>query len=203
MTEEKITKEEIIMDSADAEETKTDDTPIKENEKNKNRDRGEKQLIDENRQLTAKITELTGSLENSESELNETRDKYLRVLAEYDNFRKRSTKERDGIFADAYSDAFKEILPIFDNLERAVQYTEPEQLTDGLALIFKSVKDTLTKLGVEEFGTVGDQFDPLVHNAVMHCEDDNAGTNEIVEVFQKGYRKGDRIIRHAIVKVVN
>ena len=158
-----------------------------------------KQLKDDNRKLAAKAAEL----DKVSAELADTKDKYLRVCAEYDNFRKRSQKERDGIFTDAYADALKEILPIFDNLERAAQYTEPDKLVDGLALIFKSAKETLTKLGVEEFGQTGDKFDPNLHNAVMHLEDETLGDEEIVEVFQKGYRKGERIIRHAMVKVAN
>ena len=137
------------------------------------------------------------------AQLAEEHDNFLRLAAEYDNFRKRTQKERDGIFTDAYSDALKEILPIFDNLERAALYTEPDKLTEGLELIFKSAKDMLTKLGVEEFGAVGEKFDPNIHNAVMHIEDESVGEEEIIEVFQKGYKRGDKIIRHAMVKVAN
>ena len=88
-------------------------------------------------------------------------------------------------------------------MERAALYTEPDKLTEGLELIFKSAKDMLTKLGVEEFGAVGEKFDPNIHNAVMHIEDDTLGEEEIIEVFQKGYKRGDKIIRHAMVKVAN
>lgn len=169
----------------------------------KDKKREDKQLREENRKLTAKNKELGDSLEKAQKEHDELQDKYLRVCAEYDNFRKRTQKERDGIFTDAYSDALKEILPIFDNLERAALYTEPDKLTEGLELIFKSAKEMLTKLGVEEFGAVGEKFDPNIHNAVMHIEDDSVGEEEIIEVFQKGYKRGDRIIRHAMVKVAN
>lgn len=163
----------------------------------------DKKLREENRKLTAKNKELGDSLEKAQKEHDELQDKYLRVCAEYDNFRKRTQKERDGIFTDAYSDALKEILPIFDNLERAALYTEPDKLTEGLELIFKSAKEMLTKLGVEEFGAVGEKFDPNIHNAVMHVEDESVGEEEIIEVFQKGYKRGDKIIRHAMVKVAN
>lgn len=169
----------------------------------KDKKREDKQLRDEVRRLTAKNKELGDSLEKAQKEHDEIQDKYLRVCAEYDNFRKRTQKERDGIFTDAYSDALKEILPIFDNLERAALYTEPDKLTEGLELIFKSAKDMLSKLGVEEFGAVGEKFDPNIHNAVMHIEDDTLGEEEIIEVFQKGYKRGDKIIRHAMVKVAN
>ena len=169
----------------------------------KDKKREDKQLREENRKLTAKNKELGDSLEKAQKEHDELQDKYLRVCAEYDNFRKRTQKERDGIFTDAYSDALKEILPIFDNLERAALYTEPDKLTEGLELIFKSAKEMLTKLGVEEFGAVGEKFDPNIHNAVMHIDDDSVGEDEIIEVFQKGYKRGDKIIRHAMVKVAN
>lgn len=169
----------------------------------KDKKREDKQLREENRKLTAKNKELGDSLEKAQKEHDELQDKYLRVCAEYDNFRKRTQKERDGIFTDAYSDALKEILPIFDNLERAALYTEPDKLTEGLELIFKSAKEMLTKLGVEEFGAVGEKFDPNIHNAVMHVEDESVGEEEIIEVFQKGYKRGDKIIRHAMVKVAN
>ena len=169
----------------------------------KDKKREDKQLREENRKLTAKNKELGDSLEKAQKEHDELQDKYLRVCAEYDNFRKRTQKERDGIFTDAYSDALKEILPIFDNLERAALYTEPDKLTEGLELIFKSAKEMLTKLGVEEFGAVGEKFDPTIHNAVMHIDDDSVGEDEIIEVFQKGYKRGEKIIRHAMVKVAN
>lgn len=169
----------------------------------KDKKRELKQLREENKQLTAKLADASASLEKKTAELAETTDKYLRICAEYDNFRKRSQKEREGIFTDAYADALKEILPVIDNLERAAQFTETDKLSDGIALIFKSASDMLTKLGVEAFGAAGETFDPLIHNAVMHIEDDSLGESVITDVFQKGYKKGDRIIRHAMVKVAN
>lgn len=162
-----------------------------------------KQLGDENRKLTASLNEANEALEKAKAELAELNDKYLRVCAEYDNFRKRSAKEREGVYTDAYSDALKEVLPVIDNLERASQYSEPDKVAEGLSLIFKSAAEMLTKLGVETFGKIGDQFDPNIHNAVMHVEDEEKGENEIIDVFQKGYKKGDKIIRHAMVRVAN
>lgn len=141
-------------------------------------------------------------LKKSNTELE---DRYLRVVAEYDNYRKRSIKERESIYADAYGDALKEILPIIDNLERAVQFTESDKLADGLKLTLNQFDDTLKKLDIEPIADFGEgvKFDPEYHNAVLHVTDDNLGENEVVEVLQKGYKKGEKVIRYAMVKVVN
>ena len=130
-------------------------------------------------------------------------DKYLRMLAEYDNFRRRAAKEKDGVYADAYSDAIGALLPVLDNLDRAVGCKDPEALAGGLALTLKSFNEALGKLGVEEIKADGETFDPNLHNAVMHVDDESAGDGQVVEVFQKGYKKGDKVIRHAVVKVAN
>ena len=188
---------------ADTESVMNDLSKKDKKQEDKAQSREEKQKNDENRQLNVKLKEATEALDKANAELKELNDKYLRVCAEYDNFRKRTTKERDGLYTDAYSDALKELLPIIDTLERAAQYTEPEKLTDGIALIFKSASEMLTKLGIETFGAAGEKFDPNLHNAVMHVDDEEKGESEIVDVFQKGYKKGDRIIRHAMVKVAN
>ncbi len=147
------------------------------------------------------IAELKEKLTAAESELTEQKDKYLRLMAEYDNFRRRSQKEKEGIYSDAYGEALKSLLPVADNLELAVRYSEGEKVVEGVKMVLNQLHDTLTKLGIEEIETK--TFDPNVHNAVMHIEDDAYGENEIVEVFQKGYRKGDKIIRYAMVKVAN
>ena len=146
-------------------------------------------------ELIAKIAELEAKIKDDE-------DKYLRMAAEYDNFRRRSREEREGVYESALADTVLEILPIIDNLERAAMY-DGDKVRDGLVMISKSVGEVLTKLGVEEVGKVGDQFDPNLHNAVMHEEDDTKGDGEITEVFQKGYKKGKRVIRFAMVKSVN
>ncbi len=141
-----------------------------------------------------------------EGELAEANDKYMRVCAEYDNFRKRSAKEREGVYADAYIDALTQILPILDNLERASQYSGDDSehpLAKGLELTLKSFKEAMEKMGVTEIEALGKTFDPNVHNAVMHVEDENYGENEIVEVFMKGYIRGDKVLRYSMVKVAN
>ena len=137
-------------------------------------------------------------LEKKNYDLN---DKYLRVVAEYDNFRKRSLKERDGIYADAYIDAVKQILPIIDNMERAEAYLSDDASSEGVKMIMNSFHDALSKMGVTEIEAK--TFDPNLHNAVMHIDDESYGEGEIVEVFQKGYKKGDKVIRYAMVKVAN
>ena len=151
----------------------------------------------------AELERLKKELEASANALSEAQDKYLRMMAEYDNFRKRSQKERDGIYSDAISDVIGDILPVVDNLERAALYSDAEKVAEGLALTAKSVHALFEKLSIIETAKVGDTFDPNLHNAVMHIEGEEHGEGEILEVFQKGYRKGDKIIRYAMVKVAN
>ena len=149
------------------------------------------------------VTKLKEQLEKAEKDLAAANDKYLRMIADYDNFRKRSAKERDGAYADAYTDALSAILPVIDNLERALMFAEGEALTEGVKMTLKQFEDAMTRLGVEAFGARGDAFDPRFHNAVMQMEDPELEANTIAEVFQKGYKKGDKIIRDAMVKVAN
>lgn len=131
-------------------------------------------------------------------------DKYLRTLAEYDNFRKRSQKERDAIYPEAVASAVEKILPVMDNIDRALAADcSDAEFKKGIELIKQSFDDALSKLGICEIKAMGEQFDPNFHNAVMHVEDDEVGENTIVEVFQKGYVLGDRVIRFAMVKVAN
>ena len=134
-------------------------------------------------------------------QLADTSDKYLRVLAEYDNFRKRSLKERDSIYGEAYVDCVKNLLPIIDNIERVLTLEGDEKFMEGLKLIVSQVHESLNKMGVTEIECK--TFDPNLHNAVMHIDDEAYGENEIVEVFQKGYVYGERVIRYAMVKVAN
>ncbi|WP_297427152.1 nucleotide exchange factor GrpE [Clostridium sp.] len=136
-------------------------------------------------------------------ELDATKDRLLRVTAEYDNYRKRTIKEKEGIYSDAYIDVLKEIIPIIDNLERAIAADGSlEDLKKGIEMTIKGCQDSFAKLGVEEIDATG-EFDPNLHNAVMHIEDESLGKNVIAEVFQKGYKKDDKIIRHTMVKVAN
>ena len=153
-----------------------------------------------------RLKKAEAEIEKLKAELAEEQEKYMRLYAEYDNFRRRSAKEREGIYADAYSDALVQILPIIDNLERATQYgkDDPDSpMAKGIELTVKSCVEALNKMGVFEIEALGKPFDPNFHNAVMHVEDDSYGENEIVEVFMKGYVKGDKVLRFSMVKVAN
>ena len=147
-------------------------------------------------ELLAKIAELEALLKQKE-------DQHLRMAAEYENFRRRSREEKDATYTDAVADTVGEILPIIDNLERAALYDDESKVKEGLVMIAKSVETVFEKLKIEAVGKVGETFDPNLHNAVLHAEDDSLGEGEIVDVFQKGYKKGNKIIRFAMVKTVN
>ena len=148
-------------------------------------------------------TDLTARIAELEAQIRERDDKYLRMAAEYDNFRRRSREEREALYTAAAADTVKELLPIIDNLERAAQFDDGEKVKEGVIMIAKATGEVMTKLGVESFGAPGETFDPNIHNAVLHVEDEAYGEGEIVEVFQKGYRKGKTIIRFAMVKSAN
>ena len=131
-------------------------------------------------------------------------DKYLRLAAEYDNYRKRTAKEKESVYGDAKADTIKPLLAVYDNLERGIaQYDESDVHRQGLELILRQFTEALTKLGVTEIEAKGQPFDPGLHNAVMHVEDESAGENTVVEVFQKGFMIGDKVLRFAMVKVAN
>ncbi|MBR5201729.1 MAG: nucleotide exchange factor GrpE [Clostridia bacterium] len=139
------------------------------------------------------------------AELNETKDKLLRVMAEYDNFRKRSQKEKEMAYGDTKASTIAEFLPVYDNFLRAMsaEATDLDSFKKGIEMIFNQYGETFKKLGVESFGEKGETFDPNIHNAVMHGEDEELPENSISDVFSTGYKMGDRVIRPAIVKVVN
>ena len=143
-------------------------------------------------------------LEKAREELNKEHDQYLRLAAEYDNFRKRSQREKDGIYQDAVADTAKKFLPVYDNLERALKNdTADEAYKKGVEMTMSELKKILAAMGIEVFGAPGDAFDPQRHNAVMHTEDESLGENVIAEVFQNGFAMGDKVIRFAMVKVAN
>ena len=190
MRKERIKMEEIKNETAEACEEVKEEAPEAAKEK-----KAEKKK--------SKTKELEAALIAAEKKAEEAEDKYLRLAAEYENFRKRSKAEREAIYADAAADAVKELLPILDNLERATQYTAPEKVSEGVQLILKSLPDVFAKMKITVFGKAGEQFDPNIHNAVMHIEDEAYGENEIVDVFQQGYMLGDKVVRYAMVRVAN
>lgn len=143
-------------------------------------------------------------LESLKNELAEKEDKYLRLLAEYDNFRKRSQKEKESIYSDAKADALTAFLPVYDNLERALKSPcGDEAYAKGVEMTMAGLKEILTKLGIEEIPALGQVFDANLHNAVMHVDDESVEENTIVEVFQTGFKLGEKVIRFAMVKVAN
>ena len=139
-----------------------------------------------------------------EEKYNAEHDSYLRLAAEFDNFRKRTVKEKEQSYGNGRADAVEKLLPVYDNLERALnQPTEDAAYKKGVELTMNELVKIFTGLGVEIFGSVGDSFDPNLHNAVMHMEDESLGENVIAQVFQKGFKVGDKIVRFAMVQVAN
>lgn len=137
-------------------------------------------------------------------ELEETTDRLKRIMAEFENFKKRSSKERENLYNSLVSDIVASFLPVQDNLEKAISVkTEDENLKQGIELVVKQIKDIFQKFGVEEIGTVGKPFDPEVHEAVSSVQDDTLGEKIVKEEFRKGYKIGNKVIRHAMVVVAN
>ena len=144
------------------------------------------------------------ALEQAKAAQAQEHDQFLRLAAEYDNFRKRTQREKDGIYQDAVADTVKKFLPVYDNLERALHHeTADEAYKKGVEMTMNQLKEVLTKLGITEIPAQGQPFDPKYHNAVMHVEDESLGQNVVAEVFQTGFAHGDKVIRFAMVKVAN
>lgn len=148
---------------------------------------------------------LKAEVETLKKELADVKDSHLRSLAEYDNFRKRSQREKDAVYGDAKANTLALLLPVIDNFDRAAENKtdDPEVYKKGIEMIISQFSDILKRLEVERFGEVGDEFDPNMHNAVMHVENDELPANTIAAVFEKGYKMGDRILRFATVQVAN
>jgi len=139
-----------------------------------------------------------------EKKYNDVNEKYMRTLAEYDNYRKRTIKEKESIYPEAKAVVVEKFLPLMDNFSRAIESAEnKDAFYDGVVMLKKQMDEVFTALGVEEIESVGQQFNPELHNAVMHVDDEEQGENVIVEEFQKGYKIGERVIRHSMVKVAN
>ena len=148
--------------------------------------------------------ETTPEVNEWEEKYNAQYDSYLRLAADYDNYRKRTAKEKDAAYGNGKADAIEKLLPVYDNLERALnQETADEAYKKGVEMTMNQLVSIFEGLGVEIFGAVGETFDPLLHNAVMHTEDESLGENTISQVFQKGFKLGDKIVRFAMVQVAN
>ncbi|MBR0161011.1 MAG: nucleotide exchange factor GrpE [Oscillospiraceae bacterium] len=195
-TEEKkaVSEENVTAETrTESEKEKASGSEPEKEEKKKEEKRRGKKLSKEEEKIAALETEQAAM-----------QDRYLRICAEYDNFRRRSQKEKDALYGDIRADVVTKFLPVYDNLERALkQGTEDEAYRKGVEMIMTQFCTTLEKLGVEEVPSLGQKFDPALHNAVMHVDDEEKGENEIVEVFQKGFRLNDKVIRFAMVKVAN
>lgn len=172
---------------------------------NKNAEKAEEKKVEEEVNTTDEVTEEKAEENPLEKELADTKEQLLRLTAEYANFRKRSEKEKNESFTFATAKAVGEILSVVDNLERALsnEQEDYEGLKKGVQMTFDGLMTSLEKLGVTVYGESGDEFDPNFHNAVMHVEDENLGENVITDVFQKGYRINDKVIRAAMVKTAN
>ena len=142
--------------------------------------------------------------DSMKEQLAQQEDKYLRLAAEYDNYRKRTAKEKESIWTDVKADTAAAFLPVYDNLERAIkQETADEAYKKGVEMTMNQLKEVFSKLGIEEIPALGETFDPNLHNAVMHIDDENFGENTVAEVFQAGFRCGEKVIRFSMVKVAN
>ena len=193
MSDEKK-NEEVIEEKPEAQAEEKAGTPKEEKKEKAKKEKAEK-----------KKEEKAAPQEDKKPEAPQAQsDAYLRLLAEYDNYRKRSQREKDSLYADIKADTLLKFLPVYDNLVRALkQPTEDEAYRKGIEMIMTQFCTTMEKLGVEKIESLGKTFDPALHNAVMHVDDETKGENEIVEVFQEGFRLGDKVIRFAMVKVAN
>lgn len=164
----------------------------------KEKDENLKNETENNKQEENKVAD------EKQQELDEITDRYKRVLAEFENFKKRSQKEREGLYNSILSDVITVILPVVDNLENAVKAeTEDVKYKEGIELVLKQLKDVLASKGIEEIQAIGETFDPSLHEAVSSIQDDSKGQQEIVEEYRKGYKIGSKVIRHSMVVVAN
>lgn len=160
--------------------------------------------VEETLEQAEKTQQEAPETEQWEEKYNAEHDAYLRLAADYDNFRKRTAKEKDQLYTSGKAEAVEKLLPVYDNLERAMnQPTEDAAYKKGVEMTMTQLVAILNGLGVEIFGNVGDSFDPNIHNAVMHTEDEEAEENTITQVFQKGFKMGEKIVRFAMVQVAN
>ena len=189
MKESKVDMESDSLNSSNDTTDNSSEDVVEENNDKENELDIMRKLKDENKRLT--------------NEAEALKDRLLRLTAEYDNYRKRTSKEKEGIYTEACTDVLKEMIPVLDNLERAISVEgSVEDIKKGIEMTIKGFQTSFEKLGVEEIDASG-EFDPNYHQAVMHIQDENLGTNSIAEVFQKGYKRGDKVIRYTVVKVAN
>ena len=193
-------KTEEVRDDVHTEEINSEEKTVKPSEDKKSDKKSKKEKEKKNDE-EKKAEQAEQAVSEAMAALN---DKYLRLCAEYDNFRRRSQKEKDSLYGDVKADTLLKFLPVYDNLVRALNTpTKDEAFRKGVEMTMNQFNTTMEKLGVTKIDSLGEKFDPALHNAVMHVEDEEKGENEIVEVFQEGFRLGDKVIRFAMVKVAN
>ena len=193
-------KTEEVRDDVHTEEINSEEKTVKPSEDKKSDKKSKKEKEKKNDE-EKKAEQAEQAVSEAMAALN---DKYLRLCAEYDNFRRRSQKEKDSLYGDVKADTLLKFLPVYDNLVRALNTpTQDEAFRKGVEMTMNQFNTTMEKLGVTKIDSLGEKFDPALHNAVMHVEDEEKGENEIVEVFQEGFRLGDKVIRFAMVKVAN
>lgn len=189
---EDINNEELEDNKEKLENNNEEDIKIKEEEK-----------VEVEKDELSMLRKNKDELKKTSNEKEALKERLLRITAEYENYRKRTAKEKEGIYTEACFDILKEILPVMDNLERAVSSEgNIDDLKKGIEMTMKGLNETFEKLGVEEIDT-DSEFDPNMHQAVMHIEDESLEKNQVVEVFMKGYKRGEKVIRHSVVKVAN
>ena len=209
MNEEKDKQETAPETEAEPAAEEKPETPAEEKTDKKADKKEDKKEEKKDRKFGKKkederVSALEAEKEALEKENAALNDKYLRICAEYDNFRRRSQKEKDNLYGEIRANAVQQFLPVYDNLERALkQGTEDEAYRKGVEMIMTQFNATLEKLGVKKIESLGKTFDPKLHNAVMHVDDESQGENTIVEVFQEGFTVNDKVIRFAMVKVAN
>lgn len=191
-------EEAQVNETAEAPEEKAAEAEQKK-EKAPKKEKGEKKK-------SKKEDKKDDKSEKLQKELDEKNEQYLRLAAEYDNFRRRSQREKEALYGECKATVIKELLGVIDNFERCISFGENTSFEDyrkGVEMTYKQWNDALAKLGIESFGEVGEEFDPNLHNAIMHAEDENLPENSIRNVLMKGYKAGDKVIRPAMVAVAN
>jgi molecular chaperone GrpE len=199
-------KEEKVPAEETAPEAEKENTPVQEDKKAEPAEKESKAETEKPEDSKQGTEEKAAEPKEDplKDELAQVTDKYLRICAEYDNVRKRTQKEKDNLYGDIRANVITSFLPVYDNLVRArAAETQDEAYRKGVEMIMNQFNTTLEKLGVTEIKAVGEKFDPTLHNAVMHVDDESKGENEIVEEFQKGFKIGDKVVRFSMVKVAN
>ncbi|GKX31146.1 protein GrpE [Vallitalea longa] len=204
---ENTKSEEKIKKNKKEEELKQEESRQEEVENENNSEENAEKADNEKLEDSTGENDMKKKLKQKEKEVNEYVDKLQRTMAEFDNFRKRTTREKSMMYENGAKETLEKLLPIVDNFQRALESVSEEQkevpFVQGIELIFKQLMSTLNDIGVEEIKAEGKEFDPNFHHAVTHAEDDSLGENIVSEVFQKGYMYNDSVLRHSMVKVVN